>query len=138
SCHVRWIDVPEHQRSALGNRNCTLGGLAPLGRQVRSATTTFGVHVGPLPQVAFLDFLPGGSRRAALCNLLDRLETEQLDCMISVEIVPAHAYGYCLGSPSGGLGWTTWLGEESPRLAQSLGDTVSHTLYRPTEESMVA
>ncbi|HEX5053711.1 MAG TPA: type VI secretion system baseplate subunit TssG, partial [Planctomycetota bacterium] len=47
SCHVRWIDVPEHQRSALGNRNCTLGGLAPLGRQVRSATTTFGVHVGP-------------------------------------------------------------------------------------------
>ncbi len=138
SCCIRWIPVPQHQRNSLGERNCTLGGLCALGQEIRSAATTYGVTVGPLPRDAYLDFLPGGSQRAALCALLDRLVGDDLDCLIAIAIAPEEAQPYHLGSPHGGLGSTTWLGEDAAHRAHALGDTVSQQLYSSNPDSKVA
>lgn len=138
SCHVRRIAIPPHQCSALGQANCTLGSLAPLGDTVNSATTTYGLRVGPLPRVAYLDFLPGGARRRQLTDLLDRLVDDELDCALAVAIQPQDARPYALGDGSGGLGWTSWLGDPAAAGPHIQGDTVSHSLHRPTEPPMVA
>jgi len=131
SCHVRWVHVPRHQRTALGRRNCALGGQTPLGSEVRSAGTTFRVVVGPLGPKYFASFLPRGRRRKELLALIDRLNTDQLDCVIGVEVDPDAIEPTWLGEDSQGLGWNTWLGEDAPARAPALGDTVSHTLHSP-------
>jgi type VI secretion system protein ImpH len=138
SCVVRWIQVPQHQQNALGGDNCTLGGLCALGSEMRSATTTFGVKIGPLGHKDFKQFLPKGRRRKALCDLIDRLNGDQLDCAISIEIDPEAIEPTWLGEESQGLGWNTWLGEDAPSLAPTLGDTVSHSLHSPNNDPMVA
>lgn len=132
SCHVLWVPVPEHQRNALGRENCTLGSLCALGGEVRSATTAFRVVVGPLDYKRFKTFLPGGRRREALVALIDRLNGDQLDCEIAVEIAPEAIEPTWLGEKRQGLGWNTWLGEDAPELAPTLGDTVSRTLHSPS------
>lgn len=131
SCHVRWIPIPQHQRSALGRSNCTLGQLCALGSEVKSATTTFRVVVGPLTPKYFSSFLPRGRRRKELCALIDRLNGDQLDCVIGIEVDPDAIEPAWLGEERQGLGWNTWLGEDAPELAPALGDTVSHTLHSP-------
>lgn len=138
SCHVRWISIPEHQQTRLGRKNCTLGGLCALGGEIRSATTTFRVNVGPLSYSDYKRFLPTGSRRKALCELIDRLNGDQLDCAISLEIDPEAIEPSWLGETSQGLGWNTWLGEDSPALATTLGDTLSHSIHSPSNDPMVA
>jgi len=138
SCVIRWVPVPEHQRMALGRRNCSLGGLAPLGRELRSATTTFGVHVGPLPCEEYLQFLPGGERRAKLLALLDRFDVDSLDCELTVSIEPASIPPYSLGAAVGGLGCTTWIGGAAAHFASRLGATFSRILIRPNTEASVA
>lgn len=138
SCLVRRVPVPEHQRNALGVENCTLGGLCALGNEVRSATTAFRVVVGPLGPKHFKSFLPGGRRRQQLCDLIDRLNADQLDCEIAVEIDPDVIEPCWLGEKGQGLGWNTWLGEDAPELAPALGDTVSRTVHSPGNDPMVA
>ena len=138
SCHIRWIQVPQHQQNELGGDNCTLGGLCALGSEMRSATTTFEVKIGPLGHKDFKHFLPMGRRRKALCDLIDRLNGDQLDCAISIEIKPEAIEPTWLGEASQGLGWNTWLGEDAPSRAATLGDTVSHSLHSPNNDPMVA
>ena len=138
SCHVRWMPVPEHQRSGLGRKNCTLGGLCALGDQLRSAASTFRVVVGPLSARYVESFLPNGRRREELLALIDRLNSDQLDCVISIEVEPDALDPTWLGDERQGLGWNTWLGEDSPELAPALGDDVSHTLHTPSNDPMVA
>jgi len=138
SCHIRVIQVPTHQQNKLGSANSTLGGLCMLGGEMRSATTTFKVHVGPLGHRAFKQFLPNGRRRKALCDLIDRLNGDQLDCHIAVEIDPDAIEPTWLGETSQGLGWNTWLGEDAPSLTPTLGDAVSHSLHSPPNDPMVA
>jgi type VI secretion system protein ImpH len=132
SCRVRWTRVPEHQQNALGQRNCTLGGLCALGGEVRAANT-FGVHVGPLPYRDFVTFLPNGRRRAAIAALIDRLNADELDCEIDVEIEPDAIEPTWLGEPSQRLGWNTWLGEHAPTRAHRLGAAVSRSLHHPND-----
>ncbi|MFT4542020.1 MAG: type VI secretion system protein ImpH [Planctomycetota bacterium] len=138
SCHVRWIQVPSHQQNQLGGDNCTLGGLCALGGEMRSATTTFQVRIGPLGHRDFKQFLPEGRRRKQLCDLIDRLNGDQLDCKVSIEIDPEAIEPTWLGEQSQGLGWNTWLGEDAPSRAPELGDTVSHSLHSPNNDPMVA
>lgn len=138
SCHIRWIPIPEHQQLALGEENCTLGQLCALGSETRSASTTFQVRVGPLAPKDFRQYLPTGSRRRTLCDLIDRLNGDQLDCKISIEVAPEVIDPCWLGEESQGLGWNTWLGEDAPSRAPILGDTVSHTMHSPNNDPMVA
>lgn len=138
SCHVRWIQVPSQQRNRLGTATSTLGGLCALGGQMKSRATTFQVHVGPLSHKDFKSFLPNGRRRKALCDLIDRLNADQLDCEIAVEIEPDAIEPTWLGEASQSLGSNTWLGEDSPLLAPILGDTVSRSLHSPSNDPMVA
>ncbi|MCB9877486.1 MAG: type VI secretion system baseplate subunit TssG [Planctomycetes bacterium] len=131
SCVVRWIQVPSHQRNALGRDNCALGGLCALGGEVRSATGTFGVHLGPLDAAAFRAFLPGGPRRRELTDLVDRLNGEALDCEITVDIDPDEIEPTCIADPDQRLGWNTWLGARARSLAKARGETHCTTLHQP-------
>lgn len=137
-CLIRWIAVPEQQQNALGSQNCQLGGMCALGSEMRSATTTFELRIGPLGHRDFKQLLPDGRRRKALCDLLDRLNGDQLDCSIAIEIDPDAIEPTWLGEASQGLGWNTWLGEDAPSLAPTLGDAVSHSLHSPSNDPMVA
>jgi type VI secretion system protein ImpH len=129
--------VPAHQRSALGVANCTLGGTAPLGCELRAATTTFGVAVGPLELADYLAFLPDGERRRQLTALIDRCNGDLLDCEITVAIEPAAIVPCRLGdggdAPAGRLGASTWLGPDSPRLAGDLGAATTRSLHCATD-----
>ncbi len=148
SCRVRWIRTPKVHRTQLGRRNCTLGGIAPLGDEMRSATTTFQIWIGPVGEADYLAFLPNGSRRQELCRLVDRLNTDQLDCEIAIEVEPDAIRPARLGpndaardaasddaeaSEHGrqGLGWNTWLGADANALAPARGDSVARSLHRP-------
>lgn len=137
SCRIRWIPVPAHQRSALGVANCALGGTAPLGCELRAATTTFGVVVGPLELADYLSFLPGGELRRRLEALLDRCNGDLLDCEITVAIEPAAIVPCRLGdggdNPPARLGASTWLGADSPRLAGDLGTASTRSLHCATD-----
>jgi type VI secretion system protein ImpH len=138
SCVVRWLPVPDHQLMALGSRNCVLGGLAVLGRELRSASTTYRVHVGPLSYEKYVEFLPGGTARTKLLALLDRLDADALDCELTLEVDANTLHTYCLGSPEGGLGFTSWIGVAASEFAPAVGATVSRILIRPNSKSRVA
>lgn len=138
SCVMRWFPVPTHQQMSLGRANCSLGGMAVLGRELRSASTTFGVHVGPLDYAEYLQFLPGGKRRALLLALLERLDADNLDCELVIEVDPCTMSPYRLGMEAGGLGLTSWVGDEVAQFAPKLGATSSRILVCFNSEVRVA
>lgn len=134
----RWLEVPLHQRAWLGQTTCVLNGTVPLGDHLQAVSTTFGVHIGPLPRDVYLEFLPGGPRRAHLCRLLDRCDAANLDCLIEVAIEPAAVAPCRLGSDEVRLGATSWLGPDAAGAAEARGDTVSRQLYSPNSSPTTA
>ncbi|MEZ6037387.1 MAG: type VI secretion system baseplate subunit TssG [Planctomycetota bacterium] len=138
SCHVRWVTLPPHLRGQLGRSNCALGQQCTLGDSARTAASAFRVVVGPLTPKFFLSFLPGGRRRQALIELIDRLNHDLLDCEIAIEVAPDAIEPAWLGQHGQGLGWNTWLGEQAPELAPLFGDNVSRTLHSPCTATQVA
>ncbi|MCK5942295.1 MAG: type VI secretion system baseplate subunit TssG, partial [Planctomycetes bacterium] len=86
----------------------------------------------------FASFLPGGRRRRELAALIDRLNGDQLDCVVSIEAGEDSIEPTWLGEDRQGLGWNTWLGEDAPEFAMRLGDHVSHTHLPPGSSTACA
>ncbi len=115
-CVARWIPVPTDQRCGLGDRNSTLGIDVTIGDEVLDRTCTYGLHIGPVARDVFQRLLPGGDLHAELRTLLERLEREGLDCLLTLELEPGAAPDVVLdGRPQiagNRLGWSTWLGRD--------------------------
>ena len=84
-CLNRWTALPAEAQTRLGQGG-RLGRDTIAGRSIRNRTTAFGLTIGPLPHSEFSALVPGGSRHAELRALIERLNPEQLDCVVSFKI----------------------------------------------------
>ncbi len=115
-CVARWIPVPTDQRCGLGHSNSTLGIDVTIGDEVLDRTCTYALRIGPVTRDAFQRLLPGGDLHAELRALLGRLESEGLDCLLTLELEPGAAPDVVLDGrrhiAGNRLGWSTWLGRD--------------------------
>ena len=84
-CLARWTELPEEALTHLG-RGGRLGRDTIAGRSIRNRTTAFGLTIGPLPAADFNALVPGGKRHSELHALIDRLNPERLDCIVTLRI----------------------------------------------------
>jgi type VI secretion system protein ImpH len=85
-CFARWTALPEEAQTRLGQGG-RLGRDTIAGRSIRNRTTAFGLTIGPIPHAEFTALVPGGGRHAELCALIERLNPEQLDCVVTFKIL---------------------------------------------------
>jgi type VI secretion system protein ImpH len=88
-CLARWTTLPIEAQTFLG-RGGRLGRDTIAGRSIRNRTTAFGLTIGPLPATDFNALIPGGKRHQELRALIDRLNPERLDCIVSLRISGEH------------------------------------------------
>jgi type VI secretion system protein ImpH len=88
-CLARWTTLPNEAQTFLG-RGGRLGRDTIAGRSIRNRTTAFGLTIGPLPAADFNALIPGGKRHRELRALIDRLNPERLDCIVSLRITGEH------------------------------------------------
>lgn len=102
--------IPEEQRFQLGISACSLGEDSFLGDEILDRTSKFRIHIGPLQQDHYQEFLPGAQKYQLLTFLTNFYLTEPLtydvECILSsVQISPV-----CLGAPRwSALGMDTWM-----------------------------
>lgn len=84
-CFARWTELPAEAQTKLGQGG-RLGRDTIAGRSIRNRTTAFGLTIGPLPPADFAALVPGGKRHAELCALIERMNPEQLDCVVTFKI----------------------------------------------------
>ncbi len=84
-CLARWTALPEEAMTHLG-RGGRLGRDTIAGRSILNRTTAFGLTIGPLPPADFTALAPGGKRHGELRALIDRLNPERLDCVVTLNI----------------------------------------------------
>ena len=87
-CLARWTTLPAEAMTHLG-RGGRLGRDTIAGRSIRNRTTAFGLTIGPLPPADFAALAPGGKRHGELRALIDRLNPERLDCVVTLRIAGA-------------------------------------------------
>jgi type VI secretion system protein ImpH len=85
ACLARWTALPAEARTHLGGGG-RLGRDTIAGRSLRNRTTAFGLTIGPLPPADFAALIPGGKRHGELRALIDRLNPERLDCVLTLRI----------------------------------------------------
>lgn len=88
ACLTRWTALPEEAQTKLG-KGGRLGRDTIAGTSIRNRTTAFGLTIGPLPHADFATLVPGGRRHAELRALIERLNPEQLDCVVTFKIIGA-------------------------------------------------
>ena len=88
-CLARWTTLPNEAQTFLG-RGGRLGRDTIAGRSIRNRTTAFGLTIGPLPAADFNALIPGGKRHHELRSLIDRLNPERLDCVVTLRITGEH------------------------------------------------
>lgn len=106
-----WDTIPEHQRSTLGVTMPVLGHSATLGGHVWRHDLRARLHIGPLDEARLQDFLPGGSARAALAEMVCMFAVPTLRYEVRLILAPP-----CIGrltlttkAAPRKLGWTTFL-----------------------------
>ncbi|VWX55978.1 Type VI secretion system protein ImpH [Burkholderiales bacterium 8X] len=113
-----WIEVPRQELTQLGRgeRSCTLGRGAMLGRRAWDRQHRVRLHLGPLSFAQYRMFLPTGSGRPALKRWLQQLLGDELywDAQLALEKrqVPPTRLGALHGNAPR-LGWVSWLGQQS-------------------------
>lgn len=104
----RMAPIPPDQRFLAGAPGVALGVNTVIGEAVPDLAGAVCVVLGPLPEVRFAAFLPGGADRGALGALLRMAIREPVECRIDLVLEPGAGGGMVLGG--GRLGWTTWQG----------------------------
>jgi type VI secretion system protein ImpH len=113
-CLARWTRIPEDARSLLGLSG-RLGRDSVVGRSIFNRTTAFGLSIGPVTRSAFDELIPGGARHRELIALLRRLNPEQFECQVEIDIAVADLPATTLGRPTGALGYGARLGGRRDR-----------------------
>jgi type VI secretion system protein ImpH len=106
----RSVPIPDDQRFKLGIQGNLLGISSYLGKEIKSCTGKFRIHLGPLPEKDFRKFLPDQPSFARMGELVrfyvDQPGTWDVEIKVAAETVkPA-----CLGGIEGArLGWNSWV-----------------------------
>ncbi len=113
-----WTAVPARLQTRLGAAHAGLGTSAILGPRVFARQARTEVRVGPLSLTDYLEFIPGGSRLAALRGALLHAVGETLDVdvrpVLRRDAVPAARLG------TARLGCTAWIAPRRDRDADDL------------------
>lgn len=106
-----WDTIPERQRSTLGVTAPVLGQSAVLGARLWRHDLRARLHIGPLDETRLQDFLPGGSARAALAQLVCLFAVPTLRYEIRLVLAPACIKRLTLATSDTPrrLGWTSFL-----------------------------
>jgi type VI secretion system protein ImpH len=121
-CKGRWCDISRGELNRLGRVNCTLGRDTTLGKAVFDRAGNFGVTMGPMSFETYVSMLPDTKNMGQLRELLDAFNSDCLDYEVTLVLRGEEVKRAWLGdspqlrgpSPTR-LGWSSWLGDESPR-----------------------
>lgn len=112
----QWIAVPEDEQSSIGRNSCVLGESAFLGERMWDRQTKVRIELGPLSRQEFADFMPGGSGRAALRELMQFCLGHSLACdarlILKHDEVPPPILSGAAEAPAA-LGYNLWLNSRS-------------------------
>lgn len=114
-CKGRWCEISTRGRNRLGDANCTLGADTTLGSAVFDRAGNFGVVLGPMDHDAYMAMLPDGDNMAQLRELVDMFNSDCLDYEVTLILRGDEVKRAQLSSNHTRLGWSSWLGESSPR-----------------------
>lgn len=111
-CIKRWVEIPEDQRTYLGERNCTLGENFVMGEEVQDQTGKFRIRISNLDWDEFNSFLPTDNKFNELQILVQFVLRSRLDFDIELRLNPDEIRPWVLDdSGDFKLGWTTWAGD---------------------------
>ncbi len=107
----RIVDIPSHQRMALGLGNSVLGQSAIIGSKVKDCTGKFIIEIKGLTQQRFNDFLPSGKEYQPLCKLVEFILREQMAFDLALELKEEEVPSLTISRESTlSLGWSSFLG----------------------------
>lgn len=111
--HPRWLELPTHQRTRLGQlrQMAELGVSAVLGGRVCDAQSSFRLIAGPMSLDRYRQFLPGGSALRLASDILRNVAGDEFDCELTVTLLGEQVPRLQLGNRDARLGWLSWLGK---------------------------
>lgn len=106
-----WDTIPERQRSTLGVTAPVLGASAALGSRLWRHDLRARLHIGPLDEKRLQDFLPGGSARDALMQMVCLFAVPTLRYEVRLVLAPVCVKRLRLTTATTPrkLGWTSFL-----------------------------
>lgn len=111
---LRWVEIPQDQRSRTGLGGMTLGQDVVAGERVADVGGKFALCLHGLTLERFRDFLPDGREHPALKTLVDFVLCEPLAYDLELELLESAVRPMRLGEAgSCQLGWTTFVNPES-------------------------
>lgn len=116
---MRWVDIPDDQRSRTGLAGMTLGEDVVAGERVADVKGKFALCLRGLSLSRFRDFLPDGEEHQPLKTLVSFVLREPLAYDLELELLPSAVKPMRLGEAgSCQLGWTTFVDPESDHGSQ--------------------
>ncbi|WP_310620617.1 type VI secretion system baseplate subunit TssG [Flexibacterium corallicola] len=107
----RKVDIPEDQRSSLGQSNMVLGENAIAGERVPDISSKFNIYLKNLKFNRFKDFLPHGRDYKPLRDLIDFMLRDQHAYDIKLGLAEGEAIPVTLNKDcESRLGWSSFLG----------------------------
>jgi len=106
----RWRPLESSEWTLIGKkrgRNQNLGAGVVLGTRIWDQQGSFAIHLGPLRQAEFLDFLPTGTAYRALCELTRFYAGPEFEFALRLTVEAPAIPETRLGQSR--LGWTSWL-----------------------------
>ncbi|WP_109315023.1 type VI secretion system baseplate subunit TssG [Pseudovibrio ascidiaceicola] len=117
----RRVDIPEGQRSELGQYNMLLGEDTIIGDSVSDISSKFNIFIKNLSFERFQDFLPHGRDYKALRDLVEFMLRDQHAYDIKLELAENQASPVMLTDEyEGRLGWSTFLDKGDGRSREVL------------------
>lgn len=113
-CKGRWCEISNRELNRLGEANCTLGQDTTLGKAVFDRAGNFGVTMGPMDFEAYMGLLPDSNNMGQLRELVDVFNSDCLDYEVTLVLRGDETRRAQLSSDHTRLGWSSWLGENSP------------------------
>jgi len=118
-----WLELPAEQRSRLGkNQGARLGLDTVLGNKVLDRQHHFRIHLGPLNQTQYNEFLPNGPKYTQLLEWVRNYIGVELSWDLQLMLQNNNATGMQLG-PTQQLGWNSWVGKRH-KAQGHLGDAI--------------
>jgi len=112
----RYMQVPEGQRLALGQRNGVLGDSFVVGARVRTRHSKFTIVIPDLNQSRFREFLPSGENFERLRKLIDFLLRDPSAYDLALGLRRDEVPPFNLGRHGGShLGWTSFVDQKELR-----------------------
>jgi type VI secretion system protein ImpH len=111
-----WMTLPARDRTRLGAVAASLGQGAMLGSRIWDRQHKFRIWLGPLTLARYESFLPGGSALPRMVAWVRQYLGFELEWDLALVLARTEVPKVQLGA-YGRLGWTTWLGRRSPRVA---------------------